>query len=117
MTCINTHDQLAAAGGGIAICPAYSGARRDYRNGWCVYHVNAVGQQVVTDKNAHFTDYGRKRFGEFGTSRAEALEEAKRWVAETYGERGPWVRNRLGDYLPERIHKAHPLRPLPRKKT
>lgn len=111
MTCINTHDQLAAAGSGVAICPAYSGARD--RNGWVVYRV-VRGVRVLTDTRAH---HGLMHFAEFGTSRAEALKEAKRWVAETYGERGPWVRNRLGDYLPERIHKAHPLRPLPRKKT
>lgn len=110
MTCVNTHEQLKAAGGGIAIITAYAGARSEYRNGWKIYHVNAAGRRVVTDENAHFTDYGCKHFGESGTTRAEALEEAKRWVAETYNEHGPWVRNRMGDYLPERIHKAFPLR-------
>lgn len=115
-TCINTHDQLVAAGGGVAIVPAYTGARSNYRNGWHVYRVNVKGQPLVTDKTAHWTDHHRKHFPD-GFSRAEALEEAKRWVEATYGERGPWVRNRMGDYLPERIHKAFPLRPVPRKKT
>jgi hypothetical protein len=112
----NTTEQLKAAGGGVSIVPAYTPGRTQHRNGWRVYRVTATGLRIVTDKNAAWYDYGCKHFNESGTTRAEALEEAKRWVEATYGERGPWVRNRMGDYLPERIHKAFPLRPLPRKK-
>jgi len=106
----NTHGQLVAAGGGIAIMPAYVGTRTEYRSGWKVYRVDAAGARIATDPTAHWTDYGCKRFHESDKTRAEALEEAKRWCAETYGEQGPWVRNRMGDYLPARIHKAYPLR-------
>lgn len=107
---INTHDQLTAAGGGVAIMPAYSGARTRHRDGWSVYRANASGEQVITDPNAHWSDHKRKRFSEFTATRAEALEAAKAWVLATYGEAGPWKRNRMGDYVPERIAKAHPLR-------
>lgn len=112
---INTHDQLVAAGGGIAICPAYSGAREMHRNGWNVYRVGEKGDRIATDPNAHWTDHGEKRFSEVEQTREQALEAAKRWVADTYGEHGPWKRNRMYDYVPERIAKAHPLRPRPRK--
>ena len=92
---INTYDQLRAAGGGIAICPQYTDGRKAYRNGWIVYRVNAAGERVNTDPQAHWLDHGCKHFGEVATTRAEALEEAKHWVAETYGELGPWVKNRI----------------------
>lgn len=112
---VNTHDQLVAAGGGIAILPAYSGARSEYRNGWKVYCVSGAGVQVSTDPTAHWTDYGCKRFGEQEIGRGGSLDEAKRWVAEAYSECGPWKRNRDGAYVPERVAKAHPLRSRPRK--
>lgn len=113
---INTYEQLVAAGGGIAITPARIGAREQYIYGWNIYRVNAQGQKLVTDKNAAWYQHGKKWIappdGVHGHHKAQAaaLELAKAWVAETYGELGPWKRNRMRDYVPERINKQFPLR-------
>jgi hypothetical protein len=59
---INTYQQLRAAGGGVAITPSYNGIRTQHFHGWAVYRVNAEGKQIVTDTNAHWSDYGKKVF-------------------------------------------------------
>lgn len=122
MTCelVNTHEQLTAAGGGIAIIKAYAWGRDGNINGWHIYRVNEHGRKVATDLGAPWYHHECKWFvsranGTFHERQRQALEAARVWIAETYGELGPWVRNRLGDYLPERIHETFPLRPLRRK--
>lgn len=118
----NTFDQLRKAGGGIAIMKNWSGLRTLYVNGYSVFRVGEKGQEVPTNPHAHWYDRGRKVFTSFGKKgtfaqrQLQAFEEARAWVAKTYGEQGPWVRNRMGDYLPARIHKQFPLRaPKPPK--
>jgi hypothetical protein len=112
---INTHDQLVRSGGGIAIVPAMMPGRRPHQNGWGVYRVNADGKQLITDKKAAWYDHCRKTFSEFGCSREDALKEAQEWVKATYGEEGPWVRNRQKDWVPERVNSAFPIPGKPRK--
>ena len=113
----NTYDQLAAAGGGIAIMVSWGGIRDKYVNGWQIYRLNADGKQLVTDKDAAWYHCQRKWFSHMGypgtrhQKQAAELEEAKAWVAETYGEQGPWKRNRSRDYVPERINAAFQIPP------
>lgn len=111
---INTHQQLTLAGGGVAITLHYSGARREYVYGWAVYRVNGKGQQIITDPNVHWADYGKKVFrGEginFHERQRNALEQAKKWVAEQGWYTGEWKRNRMRDYVPSEINKRFPLR-------
>lgn len=114
----NTHDQLMAAGGGVAIMPAYTGTRTMYRNGWVVYRLAANGKQIVTDPKAHWADYGKKWFSEslqpnratVKEARAAALETAKKWIAEQGWYDGEWKRNRQRDYVPADINKRFPIR-------
>ena len=111
---INTHDQLVAAGGGVAITPSRTVGREPRVSGWAIYRVNAAGKQVVTDKDAAWYDQGCKVFLFFSapareTARVWALEQAQQWVAKQYGETGPWKRNVMRAYVPERIAKAFPL--------
>lgn len=112
---INTHDQLKAAGGGIAIIVAHGGIRETFVNGWYIYRVSKHGDQLITDPQAAWYNYGMKWFSNFGDGsfherNAVALGQARAWVAEQYGEHGPWVRNAQLDYVPERIQKAFPIR-------
>jgi len=107
MKIINTHDQLVAAGGGVAITRAYTPSRERRVCGWAVYRVNAAGEKLATDPKAAWYDHGCKTFLKFG--RGDALADAKEWVAETYGEGGPWKRNSWGDYVAAPIAKAFPL--------
>lgn len=114
---VNTHDQLVAAGGGVAIMPAYTGTRTQYFYGWAIYRVNEHGKQVVTDPKAHWSDYGKKVFstlGQKGNTPAErsrnALAAAKAWVAEQGWYDGEWTRNRRRSYVPKEINKRFPIR-------
>ena len=106
---INTHDQLTRAGGGVAIM--YRARGKLIVPGWIILRVDALGQSVVTDERAHWTEYGRKVFLVVDrNSIREKLAEAQTWVAENCGERGPWKRNRAGNYVPKRIDDAFPIR-------
>jgi len=120
---INTHDQLMAAGGGIAIVPAYYGVREVRIHGWRVYRI-VRGKPVNTDTGGHWTDYGLKRFTASGAHypnwharQRAALLQAQEWIAKTYGEKGPWARNRMGDYVPERINDEFPIPRRDKEKT
>jgi hypothetical protein len=122
---LNTYDQLKRAGGGIAIMPSSDSSGRGGTCGYFVFRVGPKGEVIKTDvgPDSPWYRHGQKVF--FGPDgpltwhqrQAGALADAQRWVAETFHEAGPWVRNRMGDYLPERIHKAHPLRPIKRYRT
>lgn len=114
----NTHDQLVATEGGIAIVPAHTPSRTRSKCGWAVYRVDAEGRAYVTaHKDAAWYDYGRMSFCSDRTPGFAAdLVRAQRWIAAQYGEVGPWVRNRIGDYVPARVQKAAPLTPRPRLK-
>lgn len=105
---INTFDQLRAAGGGVAISTAYLPGQSVHPYGWSVWRVNAKGKQVVTDPDAPWYAYGSRVFSFSGDKKA-ALEAAKAWAAEQFGEQGPWKRNRMHDYVPERIFKQFPI--------
>jgi hypothetical protein len=106
---INTHDQLTAAGGGVAITKAYTAGRESSSCGWAVYRVNKDGNQVITDPQSHWSHHGKKVFFWMRPGKMVALNEAKAWILEKYGEAGPWKRNPRLDYVPERINKAFPL--------
>lgn len=113
---INTHDQLVAAGGGVAIMPSYTGTRTQYPYGWAVYRLNASGQRVITDPEAHWSDYGKRVFshskhsGTPAEQKRASLETAKQWIAEQGWYEGEWVRNRMRDYVPKDINKQFPIR-------
>jgi hypothetical protein len=107
---VNTHEQLAAAGGGVAIMKHHSQGRDARFDGWCVYRLDAKGLQIATDAKAAWYNNGKKVFHKLGRDATAALEEAKAWVLEAYQEAGPWKSNGMGDYVPERIAKAHPLK-------
>ena len=110
----NTHEQLKCSGGGVAIAKHHSPGRESSFSGWAIYRVNAEGKQVATAKNVPWYNYGKKVFLTFGKNRAEVLQEAKDYVAKTFGYDGKWVRNRMGDYVPADVHKRFPLRPRAR---
>lgn len=103
----NTHEQLVATGGGIAITRNYTAGKRNKRNGWRVIKVNADGSQVPTNLDAAWYHYGQKAF--MGKA-MESLQRAKDWCEKTYGEKGPWARNHSLDYVPARINKQFPIR-------
>ena len=69
----------------------------------------------VLDKQAHWSMRGKKAFdlhgGEesFAQRKAGALEAAKTWVNERYGEVA-WAKNGAGDYLPAHINAAFPIK-------
>lgn len=107
---VNTHDQLVAAGGGIAILYRARGSRPSSVPGWLVLRVDARGVEVATDSRAHFSSYGKKLFiAGASDTRQAALQKALDWVQQTYGEAGPWVMNAVRDYVPERIQKQFPI--------
>ena len=108
----NTHDQLVAAGGGIAITyQGYGGSRSMQYPAWHIYRVNAAGVKIVTDSKAHWMDYGQKRFSvDNRDDKKVKFEQAAQWVKDTYGEEGPWKRNRMGDMVPERIQTQFPIK-------
>jgi hypothetical protein len=106
---INTHDQLTAAGGGPAITSIYTPGRDPVFCGWGVYRVNEHGKQVVTDAHAAWYNHGNKVFHTTRGDRMAALQAAKDWVANYLGEPGPWVRNRMRDYVPRHINERFPL--------
>lgn len=114
---INTHDQLRAAGGGVAIVPNYTGTRTQYFYGWAVYRVNEHGQQIATNPKAPWYDYGKQVFGAMGAGgktpaerSRNALAAAKAWVAERGWYDGEWARNRARDYVPKDINARFPIR-------
>jgi hypothetical protein len=113
---INTHDQLVAAGGGVALIylASTAGQRGGMGARFHVYRIGADGRQRVTDPNAHWSDSHCKTFHVFVKSREEQLAAAQAWVAEQGWYTGLWARNRMGDYVPADIHKRFPLRPIRR---
>jgi hypothetical protein len=109
---INTFEQLVKSGGGIAILFYRDTSRERGGRGakFAVIRVNAKGQQLITDRNAHWTDYGKKAFHVgLGVKKPEALAEAQAWVRDIYGIAGPWVRNRMGDYVLAEVNARFPL--------
>lgn len=109
MTITNTHDQLVASNGGVAITPAQTQGRSPRFYGWTVYRIDAKGREVVTDCNAAWYNYGRKTFSATMKGRMESLQEAKEWVAAQGWYDGKWVRNRMFDYVPADVNKRFPL--------
>lgn len=107
---INTWDQLVASGGGVAITKKYSSGRDPSFSGWGILRVDAKGKQIATVPKAPYYDLGQKVFSTFGTTRMEALAQAKAWVAKKFGYDGKWTRNRMGDYVPTDVHKRFPIR-------
>ena len=112
---LNTHGQLVAAGGGVAIITSYGGTRDSFVDGWEIYVVEANGKARPTDEDAAWYHYGRKHVsmrtvGNFHERRREALEKAKAWVAIQLGEDGPWSRNAIGDFVPSRVQKQFPIK-------
>lgn len=109
MAIINTHDQLVAAGRGIALIYHTVHPRDCSVRKWSVYAV-MNGKVVRTKSDAPWYDYGQQTFlVGFGLTRMQVLEKAKQWVATNYAEDGPWVRNRMGDYVPKRINDQFPI--------
>lgn len=91
---INSHDQIDA--GDVYIAKSYSVGRDPRFNGW-----NIVGKGFDTDPDAPWYRYNKKHFSKFedGNDRGKAaLERAKQWVAENYGDR-KWKRNKMGEYV------------------
>jgi len=111
---LNTHQQLTLAGGGVAITLAYNGVRDQSVYGWAIYRVDAKGKQIVTNPDAAWYEYGEKVFRGKGASfherQRDALEAAKKWVAEQGWYDGEWKRNRMRDYVPAGVDKRFPIR-------
>jgi hypothetical protein len=111
---INTHDQLLAARSAglpdVAVCPRHcNGGRDSWRNGWKVYQ---PGFNLGDETNRWDWDYGCKVFsegmGNWRESRELAFFQASSWTREQYGIR-KFVRNRMGDFVDERVNKQFPL--------
>ena len=87
----NVVDLIKAAGAKLVICyHAAETGRMSRCANWAV-----IGNGFQTKPDAHFMDYGTKKFIVWGrNTKAPALEEAKQWVAETYQitewEKGPF---------------------------
>ena len=114
---INTHDQLRALGGGVAIVVSYGGGRDTHVDGWCVYRVDARGQRLVTDKDAAWYRNSLKWFPldsglglSFAERRTRAAEAAKAWVAKQGWYGGEWKRNAVGDYVPIEAQRRFPIK-------
>lgn len=113
---INTHDQLRAAGGGVAITVAYGSGRDHYVSGWHVYRLGADGKQIPTDPGAPFYQHGCKWFGlllrkgSFHERKRHAAAEAQAWVKEQGWYAGEWKRNAMGDFVPADTQKRFPIR-------
>ena len=127
-TLTNTHDQLVAAGGGIAIMHTAhtSAGRGGGLGGWHIYRVDGRGLQINTEFYGHWANHGQKFFGllehhrgesSAHDARAAALAEAIAWVAATYPAyaRTVWVANRYRDRIPIEVKRAHPLTPQRKK--
>jgi len=110
MDIINTYDQLKANGGGIAIC--YNPPDSLHGCKLSILGIDKRGGMIVTDPNSSWYDRNMKVFYIFKVreQKKTRLAEATQWVSDHYGEKGPWVRNRMGDYVPERINEAYPIR-------
>jgi hypothetical protein len=102
---INSHDQIDK--GDVYISRAYSKSRSPYFTGWKV-----VGNGFNTDtENGYWNNYGCIQFSSWedhGDRGKAALERAKAWANENYGER-KWKRNSMGDYVDARYD------PIPKK--
>lgn len=113
----NTHDQLIAAGGGVAIIKSYD----PYTNridGWRLYRLDANGKELHTGPYTLGYHHGRKWFladrrRPFHTRQQYAFECAARWVATQGWYGGAWKRNRMGDYVPADVQRRFPLRRPP----
>lgn len=110
MNIVNTYSQLVCSGGGIAIL--WRGKFSVIGSQWSIYRINAKGCEIPTDPNTEWFNNGRKTFHVFTKTKKEHLEDAIKWVVENFPEYRdtPWVRNRLGDYVPKEINKKFPIR-------
>ncbi len=120
---VNTHDQLVKWNREfgekfVAISPRYTPGRTPSRNGWAVW-----SPWKTLDPDAAWYDYGHMCFNGFalGSSRKEgsalALIAAQTWAQSLSETKVIWVRNRMGDYIPEQVNKAFPLRKRARLKV
>lgn len=111
---INTHDQLVAAGGGVGILTAHTEGRSSRACGWTVYRVGANGEEISTATGTPWYEHNRKTFywplNVRAADKETTLEKTKLWIAEHLGEPGPWKRNAMRDYVPERIAKQFSIR-------
>lgn len=106
---VNTYSQLARAGGGVAISWHPHEPRMVQPAAWVVWRVGTKGELIRLVEGGPWYHRGAKHFTPFGTTKAEALEQAKAWVAAQGLYDGPWVRNRMHDYVPAHINKQFPL--------
>ena len=111
----NAYNQLAAAkeaglpGPFILISYLSSTGRGGLGQYWIVDRPG-----FVIDREAHWAMRGRKAFdlnagpAKFNERKRLALEEAKAWANQRYGEI-EWARNRAGEWLPAHINAAFPI--------
>lgn len=111
---INTYDQLKAAGGGIAICYcAQDTGRGGHPAYFSILKINRRGKEVQTNPRAPWYDHGRQTLTvghPIAEKKPMVLEAAKAWVSMTYNDIGPWVRNRMGDYVHALVNQQFPIR-------
>lgn len=117
----NTHDQLVAAGGGVAIIQAYgfNVSHKPFVSGYLVYRIDAEGNERQTDPQDRT---GRKYFstiynadGSFQTGTindrfAHALAEAQAWVATQGWYKGEWRSNQFRDYVPFPVNALYKIK-------
>lgn len=112
---VNTWEQLHAARTGTALCWHSKAPRAVIGNYWSIMRV-VDGRKIQTDPKGAWYYHGDKAFSGFGNKnpdlsrRLAGLEESKDFALETYGDAGPWVRNRMGDYVPKDINDKFPVR-------
>lgn len=80
----------------IGYAPATTGLGS--RAGYWSVHRFIDGQEIKTDPDAHWRDYGHKTFSAYGNKkRADALAEAQAWAGERFGIT-EWTRSPFGGY-------------------
>ena len=117
---INTYDQLkvAVSEGAVnkqqAVAVSYNPIQKIGFTRCAEWEI--FSPYFKTDPEAHWTDYGKKKFTV--THRGEkktVLAEAMQWASEKYGVQ-EWAKNRAGDYVPKEIEARFPI-PKERKEV
>lgn len=111
---INTWDQLKAYGGDrLAITYSTAEARSCRSAHFSILRLRD-GKQMVTDPKAAWYEYECKTFlldYPLRAGKPKALAEAVAWIKKKYGsKRGPFVRNRMHDYVEKCVNDKFPIR-------
>lgn len=109
---INTFDQMEACGGDHVAVSYHSPSPETVEAAKVTVWRVVNGQEIKTDPNSHWADYGCKTFlvrHPLRENKKIVIAKAIAWAKKTFRIRDEFVRNRIGAYVEKSVNEKFPI--------